>query len=195
MSARTNRRDKILAVAARLFREQGYPATSVRQIAEQVGCTEAALYYHFKEGKRALLAAVAEQNMPKMEQIVEACQGAPTLYDFLKCHMRQALLAVQENLYDKLRWLTTDFPRFEDAERTMLHTKHAAFHARHIQALQRYVPDEASAAHLAWMVEFMMFGYVQVMINLDMLSAEAFDTDEFIEQTAARLAAIYERGE
>ncbi len=46
---RQNRRDLIIETAAELFQEQGYDATSVRQIAAAVGCSEAALYYLFKE--------------------------------------------------------------------------------------------------------------------------------------------------
>lgn len=40
-------RNAILAVALELFREQGYDATSLRQISERLGLTKAALYYHF----------------------------------------------------------------------------------------------------------------------------------------------------
>jgi TetR/AcrR family transcriptional regulator, cholesterol catabolism regulator len=48
---RINRRDQIIDTAAQLFQEQGYTATSVRQIADAVGVTEAALYYHFLNAK------------------------------------------------------------------------------------------------------------------------------------------------
>ncbi len=35
-------------VALELFAEQGYEKTSLREIAERLGVTKAALYYHFK---------------------------------------------------------------------------------------------------------------------------------------------------
>lgn len=41
-------RADILRVALELFRAQGYDATSLRQIAERLGITKAALYYHFR---------------------------------------------------------------------------------------------------------------------------------------------------
>ena len=41
-------RARIQAVALDLFTEQGYEATSLREIAERLGVTKAALYYHFK---------------------------------------------------------------------------------------------------------------------------------------------------
>jgi AcrR family transcriptional regulator len=41
-------RQRILDVALDLFVEQGYEKTSLREIAERVGVTKAALYYHFQ---------------------------------------------------------------------------------------------------------------------------------------------------
>ena len=40
-------RERILDVALDLFIEQGYDKTSLRQIAEPLGFTQAAIYYHF----------------------------------------------------------------------------------------------------------------------------------------------------
>jgi AcrR family transcriptional regulator len=40
-------RDRILDVALDLFTEKGYDQTSLREIAEKLGFTKAALYYHF----------------------------------------------------------------------------------------------------------------------------------------------------
>ncbi|MEV0645288.1 TetR/AcrR family transcriptional regulator [Phytomonospora sp. NPDC050363] len=41
-------RERIQRVALELFLEQGYEKTSLREIAERLGVTKAALYYHFK---------------------------------------------------------------------------------------------------------------------------------------------------
>jgi len=57
-------RDRILDAALLLFAEKGYEATSMREIAEQLGMTKPALYYHFA-GKedivRALLVDIETQ--------------------------------------------------------------------------------------------------------------------------------------
>jgi AcrR family transcriptional regulator len=50
-------RQRILDVALDLFTEQGFDGTSLRQIAEQLGVTKAALYYHF-ESKDSILMAL-----------------------------------------------------------------------------------------------------------------------------------------
>ena len=49
-------RDRILDVALELFTEQGFDATSLRQIAERLGVTKAALYYHFESKDDILMA-------------------------------------------------------------------------------------------------------------------------------------------
>jgi AcrR family transcriptional regulator len=48
-------RQRILDVALDLFVEQGYEETSLRQIAERVGVTKAALYYHFRSKDEILM--------------------------------------------------------------------------------------------------------------------------------------------
>ena len=50
-------RERILDVALDLFVAQGYDGTSLRQIAEQLSVTKAALYYHF-ESKEDILRAL-----------------------------------------------------------------------------------------------------------------------------------------
>jgi AcrR family transcriptional regulator len=47
-------RDRILQVALDLFVEQGYDKTSLREVAERVGVTKAALYYHFASKEEIL---------------------------------------------------------------------------------------------------------------------------------------------
>jgi AcrR family transcriptional regulator len=48
-------RERILDLACELFTEQGYDATSLRDIAERLGTTKAALYYHFARKEDILL--------------------------------------------------------------------------------------------------------------------------------------------
>ena len=54
--APTDTRERILDVALDLFTEQGFDGTSLRQIAEQLGVTKAALYYHFESKDDILMA-------------------------------------------------------------------------------------------------------------------------------------------
>ncbi|HEX2907578.1 MAG TPA: helix-turn-helix domain-containing protein, partial [Phototrophicaceae bacterium] len=74
MSPRVSRREQLVEHATRLFVEQGYHATSVRQITQAADCNEAALYYHFPKGKRELLQAVIEEQTPDLVDALEHCQ-------------------------------------------------------------------------------------------------------------------------
>jgi AcrR family transcriptional regulator len=48
-------RERILDIALELFTEQGYDKTSLRDIAERLGTTKAALYYHFARKEDILM--------------------------------------------------------------------------------------------------------------------------------------------
>lgn len=52
-------RDKILTVAERMFYETGYPGTSTRRIAAEVGISVSNLYKYFND-KEAIFSAVAD---------------------------------------------------------------------------------------------------------------------------------------
>ncbi len=49
-------RDRILDIAMDLFIEQGFDKTSLREIADQLGFSKAAIYYHFASKDEILLA-------------------------------------------------------------------------------------------------------------------------------------------
>lgn len=49
-------RERILDIALDLFTEKGYDKTSLREIADRVGFTKAALYYHFSSKGDLLMA-------------------------------------------------------------------------------------------------------------------------------------------
>jgi AcrR family transcriptional regulator len=53
-------RKQILDAALRLFSEKGFARTSVRDIAQAAGITDAAIYYHF-DSKRVLFEALIEE--------------------------------------------------------------------------------------------------------------------------------------
>ncbi len=65
-----NRRDVLLDAAARLFRERGYDAASMRHIASAVGMLPGSVYYHFSS-KDELLCAVYEEGVRRIHEAVE----------------------------------------------------------------------------------------------------------------------------
>lgn len=59
---------KILCEAARLFVAKGYNGISMREIAEALGVTKAALYYHFKD-KQDLILAIFNDYLDEMDRL------------------------------------------------------------------------------------------------------------------------------
>ncbi len=60
-----NRRRQLLDTAARLFAEQGYRATTIRDIAGAIGMLPGSVYYHFPS-KHDLLATVYEEGVQRI---------------------------------------------------------------------------------------------------------------------------------
>ncbi len=67
-------RERILAVAGALFAEKGYSTTSVREIADGVGVTVPALYYHFGSKRGMLLELVASHCETVTGTVVQALE-------------------------------------------------------------------------------------------------------------------------
>ena len=66
---RGDTRARIQRVALELFAEQGYERTSLREIAERLGVTKAALYYHFKS-KEDIVRSFTEDYFAQMDALI-----------------------------------------------------------------------------------------------------------------------------
>jgi len=71
---RTDTRNRLLSVALRLFASQGYATTSLQQIADELGVTKAALYFHFRT-KEDILNGILQNHLDTLRTIVE--EAAP----------------------------------------------------------------------------------------------------------------------
>jgi AcrR family transcriptional regulator len=72
-----NRRAQLLDAAARLFRERGFHATSMRDIAKAVGMLSGSIYYHF-DSKEGMLLAVYEEGKRRVAEAVDAATATQT---------------------------------------------------------------------------------------------------------------------
>ena len=68
-------RPQILSTAKRLLIAHGYHGLSMRQIAEAVGVSKAALYYHFND-KEEMLLAILDAYLDEIEALIDAVAGA-----------------------------------------------------------------------------------------------------------------------
>lgn len=95
-------RQQLIATAAHLFGEQGYSATSLRQVARGAGVTPAMVAYYFKD-KPGLLEAVTISGLEKMLAMVrsvvegESAKGFEATEDFLPRFIRAYLATIHAN--------------------------------------------------------------------------------------------------
>lgn len=69
-------RQRIQQVALELFTEHGYEATSLREIAERLGVTKAALYYHFKT-KDDIIDSLVADRMAMIQDLIDWASTQP----------------------------------------------------------------------------------------------------------------------
>jgi AcrR family transcriptional regulator len=76
MQPRTDTRSRAQSVALELFAEQGYEKTSLREIAERLGVTKAALYYHFKS-KEDIVHSFTDDYFNEIDDLIEWAKDQP----------------------------------------------------------------------------------------------------------------------
>lgn len=116
-----DRRDAIVAAAARVFQSHGLDGASMRLIAREAGCTTGAIYPHFG-GKEALYAEVLAESLRALydsvrsavRDVPEARRGRAAIqafYDYYRAHPLELSLGLY--LYQGARpvGLTRDLDR------------------------------------------------------------------------------------
>jgi AcrR family transcriptional regulator len=99
---RSDTRRRIQEVALELFARQGYEKTSLREIAEHLGVTKAALYYHFKT-KEDILSSVADDLARPIDELIAWAEEQPRTLA-----TRQELL----RRYSEVLWGSAELFRF-----------------------------------------------------------------------------------
>ena len=149
-------RGRILAVALELIADRGFAATTTREIAERLGFTKAALYYHYRT-KDDLLAALVGPAMEELARLVERALPRPSpsarrrvlegyldlvvsqrelirvLADDPSAHERPAIRAVAP-LADRLVRLLAGTPVPDTAQRTRVRAALGAVHTAVLRA-------------------------------------------------------------
>jgi AcrR family transcriptional regulator len=73
---RTDTRSRVQKVALELFAEHGYEKTSLREIAERLGVTKAALYYHFKS-KEDIVHSLTDDYFAEIDALLDWAKDQP----------------------------------------------------------------------------------------------------------------------
>jgi AcrR family transcriptional regulator len=107
---------KIYEVATRLFGDQGYPATSMRDISQVVGILPGSLYSHIS-GKEALLLDIVENGIAKFLEAIAPVADSPEPADVrLREAIRVYVRVVADNIEQTLVALH-QWKYLEDANR------------------------------------------------------------------------------
>ncbi|MEJ1922947.1 TetR/AcrR family transcriptional regulator [Microbacterium sp. KHB019] len=93
-------REQILEIAAQVFIEQGYDATSVASLASRLGLSKSALYHHFAS-KEEVLEVALDEALGGLEGVLSGV-GDGSARDRLEHVLRGAVLV----LVDKLAYVT-----------------------------------------------------------------------------------------
>jgi len=144
---RPSRRPEIIAATEALIRTRGLASTTTRAIAEQAGCSEAALYVHF-DNRLTLLLAVLEKSLPDMLlplKSLEQSIGTRTPQQNLTSAVR-AIFTFHERVVPMLCGLFADL-QLLTAYRKSLTTRNKGPHGA-IGRLQKYISAEQSLGRI-----------------------------------------------
>ena len=73
-------RSRLRELALEMFAEQGYEKTSLREIAERLGVTKAALYYYFKS-KEDIVRSLIEDYVAELDELIDWAKNQPRTAD------------------------------------------------------------------------------------------------------------------
>jgi AcrR family transcriptional regulator len=86
--------DRLLVLAAELFRQKGYGLTTTRELASRLGIQKASLYHHMR-GKEDLLFAISMESLRRITEAVTAARDSADadrrLHAMIMAHMETAL--------------------------------------------------------------------------------------------------------
>jgi AcrR family transcriptional regulator len=103
------RKDVIIAKAAKLFREKGFSATSMRDLAEHVGVEAASLYNHISS-KAEILQEICFKTANNFMSHIEEVDANPhktaieKIQEILRFHIRQMLDNYEEVYVSDREW-------------------------------------------------------------------------------------------
>jgi len=96
-------RSRLRELALKLFAEQGYEKTSLREIAEQLGVTKAALYYYFKS-KEDIVRSLVEDYVADMDALIAWGRAQPRTPD-TRAEIVRRYLHIMEKFTEVFRML------------------------------------------------------------------------------------------
>jgi AcrR family transcriptional regulator len=178
MSKTPELKDTILQVASELFARNGYAATSIKQIAKAAGCTTAALYYYFEDGKTHILREVVRSYSTDALSAVEEvgpCKDLSTYLNQLAHRIGQTMPKIRK----RLNWLPLELHNLPFEEREQFLDQFAGLHRTIRARLEQYLTVHKRADVLAWIIVCAFMGYGQLFQTMGLQDPSAPTLEEF----------------
>ncbi len=170
--------EMIIEKASQLFSEQGYAATSIKQIAKASGCTNAALYYYFDGGKEHILHEVIRHTAQERINLLSAAANADS-FSALILQLSQTLAHSLSGMANRINWLMVEFPALPAEEQAALRDQLIGFHATLQTQIGRFVADAATADQMAWLVFCAFFGHQQIFGTMGVGQVVEIDLERY----------------
>lgn len=177
MTQPTNLAEIILEKSSILFREQGYTATTIKQIANAAGCTTAALYYYYEGGKTEILHEVI-RSLKKNDNLITEIQGCGSLAEFIN-QLTVTLAPSLPKIGEQMGWLMFEFSKLPVEEKKAVQ----AYILRIYQILKErilcFTEDESKAGQLALIFMNALIGYHQAFFKTEINQQIDFDINTY----------------
>ena len=155
----SNRREELLRVSAKLFREKGFDGTTIRDISGAAGMHSGSPFYHFKT-KQDILVAVMEQGLAEGLRKTEEVMALPLPPEQkLKQLIRAQLGTILEEGNDFIPVLLYDWRSLSPANLRRI----VALKDRYDALWQQVIEDLQRAGHMpgdAQLVRLLILGAV-----------------------------------
>lgn len=113
-----NTKEKILEEALKLFSKEGYVGTSMKDIAEKLGVTKAALYKHYRSKQEILDSIIKRMNEMDIERAKKYEMPEGNIEDIIVGYKNAAFHKIKE--YTKAQFLHWTEEEFSSSFRKML---------------------------------------------------------------------------
>jgi AcrR family transcriptional regulator len=186
--------DRILDAAERLFAEEGFHATSLRQITQAAGANLAAVNYHFGS-KQALILAVFRRrldalNQARLERLDAALEAteSPQLEDVLEAFVFPAMALTHGRHHEGQRFMRILMRAFADQDEQL----HRALSAEYAHVMRRFADAIDSAlpgtqpVQLRRQLDFLVGALTYTMAESELEDAGSIASD-LVQFTAAGL--------
>ena len=180
-------KDTILDVAGDLSAKNGYAATSIKQIAEAAGCTTAALYYYFEDGKAHILREVVRSYSTGALSAVDEVGEFDDLSTYLE-HLTQCIGQTMPKMRKRLNWLMLELHNLPAEERDQFTGQFLDLHRAIRTRLEQYFEDHERANVMAWIIVCGFLGYGQLFQTLGLKDQSAPSLDEFGQALMAMIS-------